>query len=88
MSLEQPTDVDGVIYNAAIALFESIWQAGRPVRLIGVGASKLGERAQQLSLWDTADQKERRLLEALDTLRERFGEQVVRTGRALKKKKE
>jgi len=57
------------------------------VRLIGVGASGLAERAHQLSLWDTPDQKERRLIDALDELRERFGNDVVRSGRAIKKTK-
>jgi DNA polymerase-4 len=86
-SLEHPTDVDGIIYAAVLALFEGIWEAGRPVRLIGVGASKLTERVQQLSLWDTPGQKERRLLEALDALRKRYGEGVVSSGRTIKRKK-
>lgn len=84
VTLEQPADQDGVIYAAAEELFLNLWQAGKPVRLLGVGASRLGARAQQLSLWDTAEQKERRLLDALDGLRERFGEKVVQSGRNLK----
>jgi DNA polymerase-4 len=87
VSLDQPTDQDGIIYEAAIDLLSSVWSKGRPIRLIGVGASRLVERAHQLSLWDTPDQKERRLLDALDTLRERFGDDVVRSGRAAKRSK-
>ncbi len=81
VSLRRPTDQDGVIYAAAVGLFENLWVAGRPVRLLGVGASKLTPAAHQLGLWDTPDEKERRLLEALDELRARFGEQVVRRGK-------
>jgi len=84
VSLNQPTDQDGEIYTAALGLLNSIWTFGKPVRLIGVGASRLAERAHQLTLWDTPNQKERRLLDALDTLRERFGENVVQSARKLK----
>ncbi len=81
VSLDRPTDQDGVIYGAVLDLLRSVWTAGRPVHLIGVGATRLAERAHQLSLWDTPDQKERRLLDALDELRERFGDDVVRSGK-------
>lgn len=80
VSLAQPVDQDGVIYAAALGLFHAIWSEGKAVRLIGVGTSRLSPCAHQLSLWDTPDQKERRLLDALDDLRERFGEDVIRAG--------
>lgn len=83
VSLDLPADQDGVIYQAALDLLHAIWTDGRPVRLIGVGATRLVERAHQLSLWDTPNQKERRLLDALDTLRDRYGEDVVRSGRTV-----
>ncbi len=82
VSLEQPSDQDGVIYTAALGLFDGLWEPGRPVRLLGVGASRLTPTAHQLGLWDTPDQKERRLLEALDSLREKFGERVVKRGKS------
>lgn len=85
--LEQPADQDGVIYQAAAGLFENVWQPGKRVRLLGVGASGLSERAHQLSLWDTPVQKERRLLDALDSLRERYGDAVVLSGRTWKRRK-
>ena len=88
ISLSQPTDQDGILYAAALELFHSIWTPGQPVRLIGIGAARLAESAHQLSLWDTADQKERRLLNALDELREKFGEGAVRSGRKVKGRKE
>jgi DNA polymerase-4 len=84
ISLPQPADQDGIICGAALDLLHQVWTDGRPVRLIGVGAARLSASAHQLTLWDTPDQKERRLLDALDTLRDRFGDQVVRKGRSLK----
>ena len=87
VSLDQPTDQDGVIYQAVQGLFAALWHEGRRVRLIGVGASHLSECAHQLSLWDTPTEKEHRLLDALDHLRDRFGDEVVISGRKLKRRK-
>ena len=70
----------GDLYRGARAV-RRVWEKGRPVRLLGVGASKLTPAAHQPGLWDTPDDKERRLLEALDELRLRFGEHVVRRGK-------
>lgn len=84
VSFAQPVDQDGVIYAAALELLNAIRPEGQAVRLIGVGAARLAEQAHQLSLWDTPDQKERRLLEALDDLRGRFGDEIVRSGRSFK----
>lgn len=86
VTLPQPTDQDGIVIQAAEDLLHSIWTDGRPVRLIGVGAARLGPAAHQLSLWDTPDQKERRLLSALDSLRERFGDDAVVNAKALERK--
>ena len=86
VSLEHPTDLDKVIYTAASGLFEGLWEPGKAVRLLGVGASHLGQAAHQLSLWDTPDEKERRLLEALDALRLRFGAGAVQSGHTLTRK--
>jgi DNA polymerase-4 len=79
-SLKQPTDQDGVIFSIAKGLFLEAWQDRRPVRLIGVGTSGLTSRVHQLSLWETPTEKERRLLEAIDDIRARFGKQVLTRG--------
>jgi DNA polymerase-4 len=86
VTLAQPTDQDSVIAESALTLFEQIWQSGRAVRLLGVGASGLSDCAHQLSLWETGGDKERRLLEAMDELRERYGRSVVKKGSNLKGK--
>ncbi|MDZ4160012.1 MAG: DNA polymerase IV, partial [Anaerolineaceae bacterium] len=80
ITLPQPADQDGILYAAARQLFEHTWQPRRPVRLLGVGVSGLVAAYHQLSLWETPSDKEARLLEALDALRERYGRQVVRRG--------
>jgi DNA polymerase IV len=83
VSLAQPTDQDGVIYSTVEGLFKSIWEGGKPVRLIGVGGADLVETSHQMSLWETPTDKERRLLDALDDLRERYGKGAVKRGHKL-----
>lgn len=83
VSLAQPTDQDGVIYSNVEALFKTIWESGKPVRLIGVGGADLVETLHQMSLWETPTEKERRLLDALDDLRERYGKGAVKRGHKL-----
>jgi len=51
MSLMEPTDDEEQIYRAAVVLLERAWQAGRPVRLLGVVASQLGPPTGQLCFW-------------------------------------
>lgn len=84
LSLEQPVDQDDVIFAAAYGMFEKIWKPGNKVRLIGVGGSRLAHRPQQLSLWDTSSEKERRLRSAIDRLRDKFGAQVITAGRTVR----
>lgn len=87
VTLPEATDRDGAIYEAALALFEDVWRGGGPVRLLGVGVSGLEETTHQLGLWDTDAAEERQLLNALDELRDRFGEDIVRRASRLRRKK-
>jgi DNA polymerase-4 len=80
LTLPQPADQDGVIFETACRLFHSLWLPGRAVRLLGVGASGLATDTYQPSLWDTPSEKERRLLHALDDLQAKFGEGAVHRG--------
>lgn len=84
VALPQPTDQDGVIAETAEALLMKLWQNDRPVRLIGVGGANLTERVHQMTLWETPTEKERKLLTALDDLRERYGKRAVQHGDRIK----
>ena len=81
-SFPQPVDDGEQIRAAAVRLFDQEWQ-GQLVRLIGVGVTGLSNAARQLSLWDTPNEKEERLWQALETLRKRFGDQAIQLGKAL-----
>jgi DNA polymerase-4 len=80
VSLDQPVDQDVLIFEAAMRLFEREWSLGIKVRLIGVGVSGLCGSSHQLPLWDTRGEKERRLMEAMDEIHEKYGRNAVQRG--------
>lgn len=84
-TLDHPTNQDNEIYSAAVRLFEQNWQVGRPVRLIGVGISSFDDPHRQLGLWDAPqNQEESALQKTLDSLRDRFGEEILKRGSDLR----
>jgi DNA polymerase-4 len=84
VTLEQPTNLDGDIYTAALQLFEKTWPPGKRVRLIGVAVSSFATAGYQLGLWDDPHlDQARRLQPVLDDLRERFGRQAIQRGSQL-----
>lgn len=56
-TLPRPTDDAAVLATAAIGLLAQLWQSRRPVRLLGLGVSRLG-KPQQLSLWRDEEREE------------------------------
>jgi DNA polymerase-4 len=85
VTLDQPTQHDDAIFQAAWALLEKAWTPGRPVRLIGVGVSGFAAQTYQRGLWDdpAAAEKTARLENALDALYDRYGKKIVKRGSAL-----
>lgn len=85
--LDQPTDQDGEIFQAAWTLLGKEWKPGRPVRLIGVGLADLTSPARQLNLFDRSWQQDEGLLRAVDEIRRRFGPEAVRRASELSRRK-
>jgi DNA polymerase-4 len=85
-TLNSVTNLDQEIYQTAKTLFEENWPQGKPVRLIGVGVSNLGQPAHQLGLWDDDYQKEAKLVDAVDELREKFGRDIIMRGDQIARK--
>lgn len=81
IGLRQPTDLDHTIYTSAKRLFLQVWRPGDAVRLLGVAASKLSSEGAQLSLWANESEREKRVQDAVDAIRDRFGGQTVRWGK-------
>jgi DNA polymerase IV len=81
VTLPQPSDQDEEIYHLALDLLGKVRTSGKAVRLIGVGVSGLGSPLRQLELWGAASERSRRLQEALDAVRAKYGEQSIRRGK-------
>ena len=79
-TLNHRTDLEDEIADAALKLMKSVRKPNQYVRLIGVGVSGLGVPIRQLGLWDVDIEKSRRLQDAVDTLQEKFGRDVIHKG--------
>ena len=82
--LAAPTDATDALWGAARQLLDASW-SGRPVRLIGMGVDRLGERVSQPELF-AAPSPRPRVDAAADAVRERFGAGVLRRAAALQKR--
>lgn len=79
--VDPPINQDSAIYDAAAALFLTVWEKGRdPVRLIGVGVSGFETEADQLTFIAPPPKiaKEGELLKAVDEIRIRYGKDSLR----------
>lgn len=84
-TLDYTTDQDNELYAVAQALLHANWRSGTAVRLIGVGLSGFEPPHRQLGLWESpvAHDQDRRLQQALDDLRTRFGADAIQRGSTL-----
>lgn len=78
----EPTDDDPVIYRAVRGLFRKTYAGGRGVRLLGVHLSHF-DVGEQLALpLSPRDTKRGQVLQAVDQLRDKFGDDVIHIGNA------
>ena len=87
-ALPQPTNLDDEIYAAAEKLFEANIIPTRAVRLIGIGVSRLNPPYRQLSLWDDNQDEKEKLANAIDQLKEKYGQDVIKRASMMKAPKE
>lgn len=83
VQLSQPTDIDREIFETAARLLRKELRSGRAVRLIGVGVADLGPPVRQLELFDRSWQKDEKLLQAVDEIRQRYGQDALRRAASL-----
>ncbi len=81
-TLPEPTDMTEPIWRAALELARPQMR-GKRIRLVGITASNFGAR-EQLGLFEADDERNRRVVEAADELRERFGTRAVTRARLIR----
>lgn len=97
--LDLPTASTDTIYKTACQLFDELWD-GTPIRLLGLRSSKLSTEATpvQISLFDLPQvnsaanydtnviSKQQKLDKALDSLRGKYGDDIVKRGSLMNQK--
>ena len=80
-TLLSPTNVTDECYEIACELFDELWD-GSPIRLIGVSANKVTDAGvRQMNLFDMESHEKRKSLDqALDSIRDRYGNGAVKRG--------
>jgi DNA polymerase IV len=73
--LAEPSDLTDTIWRAALELARPEIR-GKKIRLLGVSATQLGE-PEQISMFEVVDAKQRRVVDATDAVRRRFGDSAV-----------
>jgi len=84
VTLNRFTNDGAVLYQTACGLLKKTETGKRPVRLLGISVSQFSTHGgeEQLDLFSRmeADQKRKNLITALDSLQDKFGENIVRPG--------
>ncbi len=88
-TLVVPSASTDVIYQTACRLFDELWN-GKPIRLLGIRTSKLvpDTEPRQMSLFELQEEtskseKRQKLDSALDSLREKYGKDIIKRGSLL-----
>lgn len=82
MQLPAVTDDENILYHHACLLFDELWN-GEPIRLLGVRTSKLTTEQEpvQMNLFDLPKtQKELKADKAMEALKAKFGDGVIKKG--------
>lgn len=80
--LENATDITGEIYQTAKELFAELWDGRTPLRLLGISLSDIvRDEEEQLTLFaDPRRERARKLDQAVDAIRSKYGTQLITRG--------
>lgn len=82
-TLPVPTQLGEEIFAAVEPLWRAAWKPGEKVRLLGVGASGLGESVQ-LPMFDESEREHKlALARVVDDLRKQYGKGAIKRGRLM-----
>ncbi|MGN6626301.1 MAG: DNA polymerase IV [Tepidisphaeraceae bacterium] len=81
-ALANPTDLTRDFYEAAIELFDR-WATDhfQPIRLIGLQASQFGHEAQMNLFTQPESERQKRVDQAVDVIKNRFGKTAIHRGK-------
>lgn len=84
--LDEPTDLEGVLFRESWRLLQRANVGSRRIRLIGVGVSHLsrGPFYRQMSLFGDSAVPRRSLAKAKDSIRDRYGRRALMPGSLLR----
>jgi DNA polymerase-4 len=80
-TLPEPSDLTDTIWRAALELARPEVH-GKRIRLLGVAATQLGQ-PEQTTMFELVNEKQRRVVDATDAVRRRFGDRAVTRGSLL-----
>lgn len=78
-TLFEPTDITDVIYRESLRLLAK-WPQGKPIRLLGITASRLQKGIEQLSLFQEEVQEQTELERTVDEIRDKYGSGILMRG--------
>ena len=79
-TFKEPASSDKIIFNAAAELFRNAYKRRVSIRLIGIQLTNFYSSFEQENLFDGKGEKEKRMLQAVDTLRLKYGLKIVHYG--------
>lgn len=83
-TLDHATQIDMEVLDQVRLLFRTAW-TGQPIRLLGVYAGQFTQNEGQLSLIESErTERRRKALQAVDQMRDKFGERIVGMATSLK----
>lgn len=82
-TLSESTDLTEIFYRESVKLYQEKWHSLVPIRLLGITAGRLEKGFEQLSLFNEAIEEQTELSRTVDSLRNKYGSQIVMRGTQL-----
>ncbi len=85
MTLTEPIMLDEILYEHSIHMMDKI-ETKEAIRLLGITVSNFSQCGVQLNLFDEETEKREKIATVMDSLKSRFGVNIVKRGRLLENK--
>ena len=80
VTLSEPTNDDGVVFDGVKKIFLRAFDRKRSARLLGVGLTQFSAAGEETMSMFAADEKREQALSAVDKLKRKFGDDSIHTG--------